>query len=304
MVKQKQMKSLRLLFGVWLITTCCQAQSLHIKEFSLDNSDISASTNRRFDQDKRPCALVKIQVVDQVDNIEDCTVIGDILQKDNTTWVYVPSGTTNFIVRTKNHSPITINPALYEIEELQPLCTYKLTLVTSKMTVSNDPDNPTDPKAQYELALDYNSYTGRERDGKKYHEWLVASAEQGYALAQRDYGKDLLSGNYCEKNPALGKQWLRKAADQGNNKAMYDLALELMHPSDSISPDYPEAIRLLEKAGNNGNGDASLRLGEMYAGGIWNDGKNVKRDKKKARFWYEKAITQGKESAKTGLRRL
>lgn len=304
MNRRYDMIRLQLLIVLWLITTWCQGQSLQLKEFVLDNTDLTASTERRVDKDKRPCALVKIQVVDLVNDVEGCTVIGDIVRNGNTSWVYVEGGTKRFIVKTKNHLPIAVDAVLYGIGELQPLNTYKLILATPNTAMSNDQDHPTDPKAQYELALDYYSYTGRKRNTMKYHEWLVASAEQGYALAQHDYGKNLLSGNYCERNPALGRQWLRKAADQGNNKAMYDLALELMHPSDSISPDYPEAISLLEKAGNNGNGDASLRLGEMYAGGIWNDGKNVKRDKKKARFWYEKAITQGKERAKTGLRRL
>jgi tetratricopeptide (TPR) repeat protein len=293
-----------------LMVLCCMlsetvwAQTLQIKEFVHDNSDITASTERRLGQDNRPCALVKIQVIDPVDRVEGCHVVGDCLRYGNTTWVYVSDGTGSMVVKTRNHAPVTVDAGRYGLGSLKSLHTYKLVLADMTAAVSDDPDHPSDAKAQYELAKEY-TYSGRRpTDGKKYHEWLVASAEQGYVLAQRDYGEDLLKGNYCEKNPALGRQWLRKAADQGNSMAMYILAKELMHPTDSIAPDYPEAIQLLEKAGNRGNGEASLRLAEMYAGGIWNDGKNVKRDKKKARMWYEKAISQGVEAAKTGLRRL
>ena len=299
------MKRLQMLTGLCMLASWCHGQMLHLKEFVQDNNDITASTERRYDQGSQPCALVKIQVVDSVKHIGGCSVIGDCRRYGNTTWAYLPSGTSSFVVETLHHAPVTVDVRRFGLDGLESLHTYKLILTVPHATVTDDPDNPTDAKAQYELAIDYHTYGGKYKyDGKKYHEWLVASAEQGYVLAQRDYGMDLLRGNYCEKNPAMGRQWLRKAAEQGNSKAMYELARELMHPSDNTPADYPEAISLLEKAGNNGFGEASLRLGQMYAGGIWNDGKNVKRDKKKARMWYEKAISQGMESAKTGLRRL
>ena len=54
------------------------------------------------------------------------------------------------------------------------------------------------------------------------------------------------------------------------------------------SKDYPRAIISFRKAAEQGNADAQVNLGSLYA-----EGKGVARDYKQAVMWYQKAAAQG-----------
>jgi TPR repeat protein len=63
-----------------------------------------------------------------------------------------------------------------------------------------------------------------------------------------------------------------------------------------VAQDYAKARELYEKAADNGNADAMINLGLLYA-----NGQGVARDYAKAREWYEKAADKGDAEAMTYL---
>lgn len=291
----------RTLFNIILFMSVVstQGQTLNADGLQLDPSDISASTERRIDNEGKPCALIKIQVTDTVTQIKGCRTIGDIQRIGTTTWVYMPAGTESFTVLTLHHEPIAVTSS----EPMKSLATYRLQLYDPNGPASaENPDNPTDAKDQYILAEDYMSSFGKKNyDIVKATEWYRASAEQGYAPAQYKLGKILCDWAGVD-NWTEGVSWLQQAVDQGNVDAMLELARKLEMPPGKIAPDYNRMISLLERASNKGIGEASLKLGDMYSRQLYKD--KVKQDKKKARAWYEKAVQQGDTTAKNRLRKL
>ena len=67
------------------------AQELKVKSFSLAATDISAQTQQRRDLNDEPCALVKVQFVGVLLDVEG-NVIKPLAKKGNETWVYLTNG--------------------------------------------------------------------------------------------------------------------------------------------------------------------------------------------------------------------
>ena len=84
------------------------AQELTVKSFTLSGSEIISSKDRRNDLTGQPCALLKIQMVDQLDKVEG-NVIGNVVDRGTEKWVYVTDGTYQLRIYPKNHLPITLN---------------------------------------------------------------------------------------------------------------------------------------------------------------------------------------------------
>ena len=72
---------------------------------------------------------------------------------------------------------------------------------------------------------------GTLADPREATAWLRRSAESGYALGEYHFGVALLLGKGLERNPSSAREWLAKAATQGESDAIaliashYDLAL-------------------------------------------------------------------------------
>lgn len=80
-----------------------------------------------------------------------------------------------------------------------------------------------------------------ESDLIKYHR---QRAEAGSESAQYELGMRYLAGNGVEKNEKLGREWLEKAAKQGNPKAvkkLEELGPAPAEPATSASPAAPAA---------------------------------------------------------------
>ena len=86
-----------------------------------------------------------------------------------------------------------------------------------------------------------------------------------------------------------GNEWLRKAADQGNAFAQYQLGMgyTLRSPQD-----WSEAMKWFRKAADQGYADAQFQLGSMYG-----NGKGVPEDSAESMKWYRKAADQGNGEA-------
>ena len=106
------------------------AQELTVKSFKLSGSDLTAQTQPRKDLNDRNCAVVKVQFVGELTNIEG-NVIMPLVRRNNETWVYMPQNTRQMKVITKNYLPLMVTFADYDVEKLESNRTYVLTLLSS-----------------------------------------------------------------------------------------------------------------------------------------------------------------------------
>ena len=108
------------------------AQELTVKSFKLASSDLTAQTQPRKDLNNRNCAVVKVQFVGELTNIEG-NVIMPLVKRNNETWVYMPQNTRQMKVITKNYLPLMVTFADYDIERLESNHTYVLTLLSNNL---------------------------------------------------------------------------------------------------------------------------------------------------------------------------
>jgi len=108
--------------------------------------------------------------------------------------------------------------------------------------------------------------------------WLLKSAEQGYAPAQRLYG--LMSARV---NPPVGERWMLRAAEQGDAEAQFWLGIAYEQNWFGTT-DVKEAVKWYQKAAQGGNPDAQVELGHKYE-----YGEGVEQSFKLAAEWYRRA---------------
>ena len=106
------------------------AQKLTVESFKLTPSDLTAQTQPHKDLNNRNCALIKVQFVGELTNIEG-NVIMPLVKRNNETWVYMPQNTRQMKVITKNYLPLMVTFADYDVEKLESNRTYVLTLLDS-----------------------------------------------------------------------------------------------------------------------------------------------------------------------------
>ena len=126
---RKILLSLVLLFAA---LSSVLAQELTVKSFKLAGSDLTAQTQYRKDLNDRNCAVVKVQFVGELTNIEG-NVIMPLVKRNNETWVYMPQNTRQMKVITKNYLPLMVTFADYDIERLESNRTYVLTLLSNNL---------------------------------------------------------------------------------------------------------------------------------------------------------------------------
>ena len=126
LVKINMRKSLLLLLFV-LQTIVVWAQKLTVESFKLAENDISAQTQSRKDLNDRNCALVKVQYVGVISEVEG-NVVKPLLKHGNETWVYMPQGSRQLKILTQNYLPVMVTFADYGVEKLESNRTYVLVM--------------------------------------------------------------------------------------------------------------------------------------------------------------------------------
>ena len=121
-----------------LLSFGASAQKLAIESFSLAATDISAQTQQRRDLNDEPCALVKVQFVGDILDVEG-NVIKPLAKKGNETWVYLTHGSRQMQVTAKNYLPLMIKFADYGVASVEKNRTYVLVL-SQVGTSSNQAD--------------------------------------------------------------------------------------------------------------------------------------------------------------------
>lgn len=128
-------KSLLFLLFV-LQTIAALSQKLQVESFKITESDISAQTQPRKDLNDRNCALVKVQFVGAISEVEG-NVVKPLVNHGNETWVYMPKGSRQLKLLTQSYLPVMVTFADYGVEKLESNRTYVLVLV--KPSVQNEP---------------------------------------------------------------------------------------------------------------------------------------------------------------------
>ena len=123
---EKMKHILFLIFGMMLCLSTF-AQKLSVESFSLSATDISAQTQQRKDLNDEPCALVKVQFVGDILDVEG-NVIKPLVKKGNETWAYMTHGSQQMKVLTKDYLPIMVDFSNYGISQVEKNKTYVLVL--------------------------------------------------------------------------------------------------------------------------------------------------------------------------------
>jgi len=168
--------------------------------------------------------------------------------------------------------------------------------------------------AQYELGIMYLKGQGCEQDRNKAMYWLKAAADSGYQLAssklsrieeqeakfrelqdsasagkvdaQYELAMMYLKGRGVEADGAKARDWLQKAADSNDSKAITRLGI-VNYKGEGGKVDYKRALTLFNRVADK-SVLAQYYLGEMYAGGA-----GTNRDYVTAISWYKKAADGG-----------
>ena len=119
-------RSLFFIFGI-LLCLGIYSQELKVKSFTLAATDISAQTQPRKDLNDEPCALVKVQFVGDILDVEG-NVIKPLVKKGNETWAYMTHGSQQMKVLTKDYLPIMVDFSNYGISQVEKNKTYVLVL--------------------------------------------------------------------------------------------------------------------------------------------------------------------------------
>ena len=119
-----------------LVLSSVFAQKLTIESFKLSENDISAQTQPRKDLNDRNCALVKVQFVGIISEVEG-NVVKPLVKYGNETWVYMPQGSRQLKILTQSYLPVMVTFADYGVEKMESNRTYILILV--KPSGQNEP---------------------------------------------------------------------------------------------------------------------------------------------------------------------
>ena len=105
--------------------------SLNVKSFELDPTDLTAQQRNVKDGNGDICALVKVQMVDKEVKFEG-DIIGQSEQQKNEYYVFLINGTQRLKVMSQKALPLEVEFSDYGIEELKGGSTYVLKIIWSE----------------------------------------------------------------------------------------------------------------------------------------------------------------------------
>jgi localization factor PodJL len=123
--------------------------------------------------------------------------------------------------------------------------------------------------------------------------FLSQAAEKGQAVAQYRLGTLYERGQGVAADPAKAAHWYEMAANQGNRKAMHNLAVSYASGANGGKKNMPEAARWFAKAAALGLSDSQFNLAVLYERG---DG--VPQSLLDAFKWYSIAAAAGDSESK------
>ena len=110
-------------------------QKATVKSFK-ETTDHIPVGDRRKDLNKNYCALVKVQVVDDIERVEG-NKIGKVVVKGVEKWIYMCKDSRNLKIHLKNHLPVTVMFKDYKINGLASNRVYELIIESPNTNNSN-----------------------------------------------------------------------------------------------------------------------------------------------------------------------
>ena len=129
-------KLLAVILLVFIEDNVGYSQELMIKSFSLAESDLTAQVQPRRDLNDKNCALVKVQFVGEIVEVEG-NVIMPLVRHTNETWIYMPQNSRQLKVITQNYLPVMVTFTDWGIEKLESNRTYALVLSRNDRAVAS-----------------------------------------------------------------------------------------------------------------------------------------------------------------------
>ena len=285
------------------------AQELRVKSFTPLPMDLTARKQQRLDLNGKPCAMLKIMVMD---DITDCNKsnIGDIATSGVMKLVYLPSVVRSVTLNFKYHYPLTITFADYGVTKLEGCATYELRLVdalqmmmengnaaqqtataTTTQNVSSSQNSNSDLGMSAEEANKIADEAYKAKDYAKAMKYYLYAAEKNNDVAQCQIGTMYINGEGVTQDNSIAMKWYLKSAKQENMLAQFCLG-SMYYMGQGVTKDYAEAMKWYLKSAEHGDMLAQFCLGAMYY-----LGQGVTQDFAEAFKWYHKAAEQGCDSA-------
>lgn len=292
------------------------AQELRVKSFTPLPMDLTARKQQRLDLNGKPCAMLKIMVMD---DITDCNKsnIGDIATSGVMKLVYLPSVVRSVTLNFKYHYPLTITFADYGVTKLEGSATYELRLVdalqmmmengnaaqqtataTTTQNASSSQNSNSDLGISAEEAnkIAYEAYEAK--DYAKAMKYYLYAAEKNNDVAQCQIGTMYSIGHGVTKDYAVAMKWYLKSAEQGHVLAQFCLGT-MYYLGQGVAKDYAESFKWYHKAAEQGNDSAMWSVALCYENGT-----GVEKNIDKAVYWYKKGAEKGETNCKEALTRL
>lgn len=150
--------------------------------------------------------------------------------------------------------------------------------------------------AQYALGKTYSDLHSGHYDLAKAEEMFKLSAGQDNTYAAYALGKLYSDENTPLYNPSQAIKYLQIASEQNNDNAQFNLA-KIYLKKDSEYYNFEKGFHLLQQTACNNNPYAMGKLGNMY---LWGT-EELPADENLGKYWLNKAIENGNESAKETL---
>ena len=292
------------------------AQELRVKSFTPLPMDLTARKQQRLDLNGKPCAMLKIMVMD---DITDCNKsnIGDIATSGVMKLVYLPSVVRSVTLNFKYHYPLTITFADYGVTKLEGSATYELRLVdalqmmmengnaaqqtataTTTQNASSSQNSNSDLGISAEEANKIADEAYEAKDYAKAMKYYLYAAEKNNDVAQCQIGTMYRNGEGVTQNNSIAMKWYLKSAEQGNVLAQFCLGA-MYYIGQGVAKDYAEAFKWYHKAAEQGKDSAMWSVALCYE-----DGTGVEKNIDKAVYWYKKGAEKGETYCKEALKRL
>lgn len=292
------------------------AQKLRVKSFTPLPMDLTARKQQRLDLNGKPCAMLKIMVMD---DITDCNKsnIGDIATSGVMKLVYLPSVVRSVTLNFKYHYPLTITFADYGVTKLEGSATYELRLVdalqmmmengnaaqqtataTTTQNASSSQNSNSDLGMSTEEANKIADEAYEAKDYAKAMKYYLYAAEKNNDVAQCQIGTMYRNGEGVTQNNSIAMKWYLKSAEQGNMLAQFCLGA-MYYLGQGVAKDYAEAFKWYHKAAEQGEDSAMWSVALCYENGT-----GVEKNIDKAVYWYKKGAEKGETNCKEALTRL
>lgn len=292
------------------------AQELRVKSFTPLPMDLTARKQQRLDLNGKPCAMLKIMVMD---DITDCNKsnIGDIATSGVMKLVYLPSVVRSVTLNFKYHYPLTITFADYGVTKLEGSATYELRLVdalqmmmengntaqqtasaTTTQNVSSSQNSNSDLGMSAEEANKIADEAYEAKDYAKAMKYYLYAAEKNNDVAQCQIGTMYRNGEGVIQDNSIAMKWYLKSAEQGNVLAQFCLGA-MYYLGQGVAKDYAESFKWYHKAAEQGDDSAMWSVALCYENGT-----GVEKNIDKAVYWYKKGAEKGETNCKQALKLL